>query len=53
MEKLLLQRCDLRRLHVIEGQKARDHIVFCAFHSFLVKSKRMPTIAAYIRAAHW
>lgn len=44
VEKLLLQSCDLRRFHV-----TRDHdIVFYAFHSFLVESKRMLTNAGYI-----
>ena len=35
------------RLRVIEGLNAWDQIVFCAFHWFLVKSKRM--LATYMR----
>ena len=35
------------RLRVIEGPNARDQIVFCAFHSFLVE---VQTKAAYIHA---
>ena len=35
------------RLRVIEGSNACDQIAFCAFHTFLVKSKRM--LASYMR----
>ena len=35
------------RLRVFKGPNVRDHIAFCAFHSFLEKSKRM--LATYVR----
>ena len=58
---LLLHRYALRKFHVtdsqthviilrvIESPKARDQIVFCAFHSFLVE---VQTKASYIHATH-
>ena len=35
------------RFRVIRGPKAHDQTAFCAFHSFLIKSKRM--LATYMR----
>ena len=56
----LFHRCALRKFHVtvktrvtrlgvIKGPNARDQIVFCAFHSFLVE---VQTNAGYIYATH-
>ena len=39
----------LRKFHVIEGQNARDQVVFYAFHSFLVE---VQTNVGYICAKH-
>ena len=46
MLKQLFTSVSVIRLREIEGPKARDQIVFCAFHSFF-KTKRM--LAKYIR----
>ena len=43
-----VQRCALRKFLVI-GQKAHDHIAFCAFHSFL---EEVLTNADCARAVH-
>ena len=60
---LLLQRCALHKVHVVDGQNtcnwimrderskyASDLMAFCAFHSFLVEVQMK--LAIYVNAMH-